>query len=324
MVTIQNVGAGCYDFPGASYSGDSNWLSAGNGIDGAVCVSSGADETTTTTVTATPSSISSSQTASLTVTVAGSTGAAQRPTGYIDFYDNGAYLFSNVLPPPSGGTSSSITVSGIYPSEFLTSGANQITAVYSGDCCYSPSLSAPATMTAASNVPDFTLAPQLPQVLVKTGGSGTVGLNLSSLNGFNGAVDLSCSASSPNVSCNLNPSSAALDGSATATLNINVAAAASQVDSNHSVRWLASTGAFLFGSFWLCGFSRKRRWLPNCAFVLFTALLLTSCGGGSSSVSAPPANGSPAVAPTTTYYIVSVIGTGNGIVHASQVIVAVQ
>ena len=325
MVTIQNLGAGCYNFPSASYSGDSNWLSAGNGIDGAICVSPGPDETTTTTVIATPSSISNSQTASLTVTVAGSSGAAQRPTGYIDFYDNGAYLFSNVLPPPSSGTSTSIKVSGIYSSEFLKDGANKITALYSGDCCYSPSLSAPAIITAASNGPNFTLAPQRPQVLVKTGSSGTVDLNLSSLNQFNAMVDLSCTTSSPNVSCGLSPSSLALNGSATTTLNITVAAASSQVPSHRSLKWLASTGAFLFGSFCLSAFSRKRRWIPNCTMVLCTALLLTSCGSGSSSISPPtPPNVPPALAPSTTYYTVSVTGKANGIVHASQVIVSVQ
>src|SRR5207245_9955089 len=93
---------------------------------------------------------------------------------------------------------------------------------------------------------------------------------------------------------------------------------------NGRLAWLTSTGAFVFASFCAGGLTRRRRWIVMCGLVLFAALLFTtSCGGGGQQT-IKPAPPPPATAPSTTYYTVLVTGTANGVVHNSQIIVAVQ
>jgi len=321
LVTFSNLTAQCYSFPSASYSGDSNWLPAGNGIDGSLCVSPGTNAPTTTTLTVTPGSISGSQTATFTATVSPPSSSATSPTGFVSFFDNGALLFNQLFPSSSSsGGSSTVQVSGIYPSEFLTNGANQITAVYSGDCCYSPSSSAPANIMAVSNSPDFTLTPQVPQILIKAGGSGNVGLNVSSLAGFNGIVDLTCIPSSTNLTCGLTPASLTVNGVASATIHINVLSATSQSSLARSTTHFHVAGFVTLACICLGG-SGRRKWTVICGFALMALLLfIASCGGGGQQTFQSP----PPTAPNTSYYTVLVSATGNGVIHNSQITVAVQ
>jgi Pro-kumamolisin, activation domain/Bacterial Ig-like domain (group 3)/Subtilase family len=328
VVTFPNLGAGCYNFPMAHYNGDSNWLPATNGIDGAICVSPGINAPTTTTLSTTPSSISGSQAATFNVAVSVSNvGTGTRPTGYISFFDNGALLFNSMLPPSSSGSSTSITVKGIPANQFVTNGTNQITAVYSGDCCYSPSTSAPAVIAVANNFPDFTLAPQIPQVLVKAGSSGTVTLGLSSIAGFNGIVNLGCGASSSNLMCSINPQSVLVNGVSNTIMTINVlpgAAPHSTSPTHHLSRLLGTTNMLFIGSFLLCGCFRKTR-VKGGVTLLAGLLLIASCGGGPQTNPPPPAPPPPPpTASNTAYYTVLVTGTANGVMHNSQIVVAVQ
>jgi pro-kumamolisin-like protein/Big-like domain-containing protein len=334
VVTFQNVAAGSYCFPGASYSGDANWLSAGNGIDGCFGVSPGTNTPTTTTLNISPSTITGNQTATFNVSVSAGSGATATPTGSILIYDNGVYLFQQGLPPSTNGNSTTIAISGIYPSQFVTNGANKIAALYSGSYSYQASTSAPASISVTNIGPDFTLAPQRPQVLIKAGSSGTVGLNLSSLSGFNGTVNLSCSPSSPNLTCSVSPSSLNVNGIANTVLNINALPGAALHTSSavralvshrrNGLKWINSVGIFVFASFCLSGFTRRRKAALLCSSALLASLLLiTSCGGGGQQTVQPPPP-PPPTAPNTTYYTVLVTGGANGLVHNSQVIVAVQ
>ncbi|MGA9208169.1 MAG: Ig-like domain repeat protein [Terriglobales bacterium] len=321
LVTFSNLSAQCYDFPAASYSGDSNWLPAGGGIDGALCVSPGTNAPTMTALTITPGSISGAQTATFTATVSSPSGSATSPTGFISFFDNGAFLFNQLLPSNSTGGSSSVQVTGIYPSDFLTNGANQITAVYTGDCCNSPSSSTPASIMVVSNSPDFTLTPQVPQILIKAGSSGNVTLNVSSLAGFNGIVDLTCIPSSKNLTCSLMPASLSVNGAASATININALSGASQSSSVRPSTHFNVAGFFMLACICLGGSSRQRKWMVICGFALMAVLLfIASCGGGGQQRVQPPVP----TAPNTSYYTVLVSATGDGVIHNSQIIVAVQ
>lgn len=327
LVTFTNLGAGCYDFPTAHYNGDSNWLPATNGIDGVICVSPGVSATTGTALNISPSSISGAQTATFGVTIsAGNSGTGTTPTGYVSFFDNGALLFNYVLPPGSSGSSTSLTIKGLSVTQFPTNGTNQIIAVYSGDCCYSPSTSIPATVSVTNNAPDFTLAPQLPEILVNAGSSGSVKLALSSIAGFNGTVDLSCASSSLNVTCSLNPQSVAVNGFNNTSLTINALAGAAPRRSRAArfSPFSFSESMFFVASFVFCGWLRRSKRVKGSAILPLLAgmLLIVSCGGsGSGSSSSPPP---PPTAPNIAYYTVVVNGTSNGIVHNSQIIVAVQ
>lgn len=339
-VTFPNLAAGFYS-PTFSYSGDANWQGSGLFLVGELnVISSGNSAPTTTTLSITPAVVSGIQTATFTGTVSGPPGATVAPTGSVTFYNNNSsepWFEFNPLVPASGGATSSFTSQFNYsPADFWSNGANQITAVYSGDSNYLPSTSSPASITVTQPAGDFTLNPQLPQVLIKAGGSGSVGLNLSSLAGFNGVVNLTCASASTNVTCGVAPPSLTVNGSASAMATINVVpgAAGSNVSrsnaglnvihSRSGLGWMNSAGVFVFASFCLGGFTRRRRWIAAGSLILFAALLcVTSCGGGGQTTTQPPPP-PPPTASNTRYYTVVVTGTADGMVHNSQIIVAVQ
>ena len=165
---------------------------------------------------------------------------------------------------------------------------------------------------------DFTLAPQIPQITLQSGNSGTVGLNLTSLSNFNGSVALTCMPSSSQITCGVNPSAATLNGSAAATLTVTASATASV---GSGTAWLGPGAAFLLGSLALSGFTDRRRRLAMLLGAgLFAALmLLPGCGSGGQNQQQqqlPPAN--------ATSYNVVVTGTANGIIHNAKVLVMVQ
>ena len=252
----------------------------------------------------------------------GSSGVA--PTGWVDYYNNGIFLTYDFLFPASTGATSSNSFA-LNSSWFWTSGANQITAIYSGDSNYLPSASSAVNLSVTQNGGDFTLAPQLPQITVKSGSSGSVGVNLTSLNNFNGVVTLTCAPSSSKISCSVDPSAPALNGSVTAMLTVNsspqAAGLPADLDSSSRLGWLGAEGGFLLVSVVLGGFTRRKRRLAMLfSLALFTALFAAAgCGGGSGKGRQPP----PPPANGVTYSVL-VTATANGIVHNAKVMVVVQ
>ena len=152
----------------------------------------------------------------------GTGGSTKAPTGTVYVYTGGYYIAQfNVVAPSSGQTSS---FSGTLNSQSIPQGANQITLQYSGDTIYKPAaftLSNPITNTLA----DFSLIPASSNVPVTAGGSGTTSINLASVNGFAGTVNLTCS-SAAGVTCSLpSPATLAAGSSTSATLTINAGTA---------------------------------------------------------------------------------------------------
>ncbi|MGC1783587.1 MAG: Ig-like domain-containing protein [Acidobacteriaceae bacterium] len=222
-VTFSNLVAGWY-VPTFTYSGDANWLAGGlyyvTQIEVAPISPMAAS---TTTLSISPTSISGTQAAQFTTTVAGATGPTIAPTGLVYFFNNGNFLTYDVLTPGSTGATSSATFS-ISAASFWNSGANQLTTIYLGDANYGSSTSNVVNVTAnQTQVGNFTLAPQLSQVTVQGGSSGSVGINLAPIYGFSGAVALSCAPSSSQFSCSVNPTTVTVSGQATAMLTINAA-----------------------------------------------------------------------------------------------------
>jgi subtilase family serine protease len=317
-VTFTNLAAGEYILT-ALYNGDANWLSQeflGSG-DYVYVAPLPTLTASTTTLNISPTTISGDQLTTFTITVTGSGGVA--PTGGVYCYSNGILIVDDGLIPSTTGATSSATFQ-IGQGWFWNNGANPMTAVYYGDSNYQPSSSNTVTVNVTQNsTADFTLAPQQPQITMPSGGSGAVGVNLASLNSFNGVVTLACTPSSSNITCSVNPASPTLNGTTTATVTVNSVAqlpATSQPSRGSLAGWLGAGSSLICSFVLLGGFDGKRRRDRLRALSLFAALAFAvSCGGGSSSTPPPP---------NAATYSVVVSGTANGIVHNVKVLVVVQ
>jgi hypothetical protein len=330
-VTFTNLAAGQY-MPSVTYNGDANWQTGG--LIDLIMINVYSIPpllATTTTLNITPASISSTELATFTTTVTGAGSLGTAPTGEVDYYDDGVFIIYDLLPTANPGTTDTLSFV-LDSSWFWTSGNNQITAIYDGDSNYQPSVSSVVNLGVTQTGGDFTLAPQLPQITVKSGSSGTVGLNLASLGNFNGVVTLTCTTSSSQISCGVSPSAPTVNGAATATLTItstvneasagNVSAQATGVpaqQANSPLGWFSTGGGFLLASVVLAGFgNRKRRLAMLLSLGIFAGLFtLAGCGSGQGGQPPPPP-------PNSSTCSVLVTATANGIIHSAKVTVIVQ
>ena len=325
VATFPNLAANEY-YVSLVYNGDSNWgVEALLDTRGIIVESLPSLAATTTTLSITPTSISGTQTATITGTITGAGNPGTSPTGELDFYDNDVFLTYCYWYPQNAVAGTTTTCSfEVNPTWFNENGANQLTAVYWGDGANGPSVSNVVNFTATQTVGDFTLAPQTPQITVQAGSTGTVGLNLQSLSGFNGAVALTCAPSSTQFSCSVNPASPTLNGAATATLTIDAmvqTAGLARPDRQGLPRWPMAAGMLCFGLLFAGGrASRKFRRSLLLTLCFFAAMAAISCGGGGSSSTTPPPPVNGTAAGT---YSVVVTGTANGIIHSVKITVVV-
>ncbi|MGB7281064.1 MAG: protease pro-enzyme activation domain-containing protein [Candidatus Acidiferrum sp.] len=326
-VTFTNLAAGNY-FSTYNYSGDANWQAGGLfDLSTINVVPAAALTASTTTLSITPATISGPGAATIMTVVSGAGNSGIAPTGEVDYYNNGVFLTYALMGPPSAGATNTVSFS-LDASSFWTNGPNQITAIYLGNTNYLPSTSNAANLTVTQNGGDFTIAPQIPQIAVNAGASGTVGLNLASLNNFDGVVNLTCATSSSQISCGVNPAAPTLNGAATATLTINASASASAqaVQRGKRLGWLGSGGGFALASVFLIGcVNRKRRLTLLLQLCLFGALfgglvVVAGCGNRGSQIVQQP----PPPPPNGVVYSVVVSATAsNGIVHNAKLTVIV-
>jgi hypothetical protein len=190
-------------------------------------------------------------------------------------------------------------------------------------------------ITITQNGGDFLMTPQLSQITVAAGSSGTVGLNLTSLNNFSGIVTLRCAPSSSNISCNVNPASVTVNGAATAAVTISATVQAAGLYLPLEVTqarvpvprgWLGLGAGLICALLLLGGLAddtRKRGCLLGLGLLAALALAI-SCGGGASMQTTSSPSPDPSASPVGTYSVV-VTGTGaNGIIHNAKVNVVVQ
>jgi hypothetical protein len=348
-VTFPNLAAGFY-YLTIYYSGDANWQAWGLvDLDPFSVNSPATPLATTTTLAVTPSSISGTQTATFSGTVTGAAGSKVAPTGTVTFFDNGVTTGSFAyypLVPAQSGTSATFSVTGFPPASFWNNGANQITAVYSGDTNYLPSTSIVVTLNVTQSGGDFMLTPQLPQVTLQAGSSGTVGVNLTSLYNFSAVVNLTCAPSSNNLTCSVNPPSLTVNGAATAMVTINASVQAAGLHLPRGVTQallpvcgflgkviqaraplpLLGAGCLLICVLVLGGLANnERKWRRLLALGLFAALwLAVSCGGGGSTQPPASRSSSSSSSPLATYSVLVNGTAANGIIHNAKIIVVVQ
>lgn len=136
--------------------------------------------------------------------------AGVHPTGTVTFVSGNTTLGT---APLTGGAAT-------LPVSFAAVGAYSILANYSGDNANLPSTS--NTLSITITIPDFTLTADRIAQLVNRGQPVTTTVTVAPLNGYNGAVNLACTALPAETTCAFTPSSLApATGPATATLTIN-------------------------------------------------------------------------------------------------------
>jgi subtilase family serine protease len=319
-VTFPNVAAGFYNLS-FTYSGDTNW-SAESLVDSTEInvVAPAALTASTTTLSLTPASVSGTQLAQVSTTITGSGNSGIAPTGVVNYYNNGLFLTQDILTPTGAQTATAMFQLGT--GSFFNNGANQITAFYQGDKNYLPSISNVASISVAQVVGNFTLTPQLSQITVQPGQSTSVGIGLTSVSNFNGVVSLSCTTSSPQITC-VGPASTMLNGAATPMLMVTAlseaVASPNQPDEPLDSKPGTGVGIVLASLLLISLAVRKRRPTLLRALGLFAAILLIAgCGGGSGN-SQPP----PPPPPAAATYTVVVSATANNIVHNAKITVFV-
>jgi subtilase family serine protease len=229
-----------------TYNGDSNYNTATTSPAIPITIENLNGEGNATTLAATLSGTTISPIASITITgtVTGQTGDGA-PTGAIYVYSSGSTATAVSVTPGTTGVVSTFTAT--LNSETLFQGSNQITLQYLPDANspnYLPSAMV-LTNAIANPLSDFQLVPATTVVPVTPGSSNTVAVELSSTNGFSGAVSLTCSATS-GVTCSI-PGSSTLTagGQVSATLTISAASATTSGTYNVLVTGKNASGTFV-------------------------------------------------------------------------------
>ena len=139
------------------------------------------------------------------------TGSSTLPpaTGTITLFDSGA-----PITPPFAFTNGSATI--LISS--LAPGTHLISASYSGDINYSPSMSVPVSVVV--NVSDFTLSAPNTSITLQTEHHGTFPVVVTSIGGFSEQIALTCSNLPPHATC-VSPNET-LNANATLTFNLYI------------------------------------------------------------------------------------------------------
>lgn len=214
-----------------NYSGDSNYNSTSNSYTIPVVNTSGSGQNSTITATISGTTTTPNAALNVTGTVTGTSAGAKAPTGTVDVYASGYYIAAFTLNAPTTGITSSF--SGQLNSSSIPQGANQITLQYEGDTIYNPSAYTLNSGSPISNpLSDFTMVPNLANVPVTAGNSGTANIYLTSVNGFTGTVGLSCTATG--VTCSI-PASSTLTNGGNASVTVTLTAPSSAANGTHNV-----------------------------------------------------------------------------------------
>jgi len=229
---------------------------------------------TATTLTASPAETTVGQPVILTATV--SPVPAGSPSGTVNFY-NGTALLAAVSVNASGVSTFSTSA--------LPTGANNITAIYSGNAGFATSTSTNVVVTVVSTASFTVSAPQTP-FTVSSGGSANITVTVSPVGGpFNKAVTLATSSLPAGLTASwstarVTPGSKAV----TTVLTIQAPAQRSEVPQNRRPGMPLTATGMAFGMCLVAGGKRKRfaqvlQALVVCA-VLASGMVLTGCAGG--------------------------------------------
>jgi hypothetical protein len=309
-----------------NYPGDNNYSSASVVPTSLTVTAPTTLLPTITTVTASTSTASPAARINLSITVTGKTGSAA-PSGTVDIRSAGVDLTPGGIGLTAAASGDTSTATYFFDNSIATlpQGNNPVVITYSGDTAYAPSQ---FDLSLSNPLTDFSMLAQNPNVTVASGSTGTATLSLGSINGFNAAVALACTAPT-GMSCTLNPTSVTVNGNTTATLTINATAPAS---SARRMEWLAAGGGAALAGVFLLGLpARRRRWRSMLTLVCLAILAVgIGCGGGGGNSSTtppttptPPPTSGATPTPAGTYTIVITGTQGTSLAHAIAVTVIV-
>lgn len=259
------------------------------------------------------------QSETLTATVSTTSGGLA-PSGSVTFFADGKQVGSPA--PLSGGDGSGNLQSGAFTAATAIAslsatlgGAQTVTATYSGDGNYSAAT--PAN-------PNFSLIPAGITITVPSPGkSGTVTINVRSLQGFSGTVSFgpgSCAGLPIKSSCSFNPASVTAHGSTTLTIT-TTAPTSAMLNSGHSsfLAWSMSS-AGLIGMLLLGTPARRRRWSVLLSVLVIAFLAIApGCGGGGGSGGGGGTPGTP-----TGTYTITVTGASGALVNSIKLTLNIQ
>jgi hypothetical protein len=224
------------------------------------------------------------------------------PTGTLLFTATGSNPANVAVSPPvplgASGTAG-------WANTFSVADTYTVTAQYSGDTNYLASQSGPLQLSVAG-LPDFTIeAPRA--ITVAKGKSVAFPLTLTQINGFQGAVKLSCSGLGWGMSCSFRTlTSPRRSRSDKSTRAINTV-----VTISTSGRIAAAFTGVLFFAF----LSRRRRMLSMwmMGIVAALSLLLAGCNSSAFSLETPVGE-----------YPVTISGSSGHLTHTSVILIKVQ
>jgi hypothetical protein len=222
-----------------------------------------------------------SVTASIVSALVSSSAAA--PTGTIQFYDSvaGAASVPIGTPQPLNTGNGNSILATLAP--VLASGANTITAIYSGDANWTAATSAPVVIQVTT--PNFTATATPNPLSVTAGQAAAVSIGTQSILGFSNAISLSCGTLPSGMSCN----SATLQPGASGTITLTTTAPGTSTStaSIQSKLLLGASGTLSLAGLLLLVSPRHRRRLYRLTAVLAFAVgviatgSLMGCGGSS-------------------------------------------
>jgi Bacterial Ig-like domain (group 3)/FG-GAP repeat len=266
----------------AAYRGNSTFAASASAAT-TVTVTAATLNATATTLTASASSIGAGGSVTFSATVTPGSGT-WTPTGTVTFMNGTTALGTGTL---SGGAAS-------YSTSSLATGANPITAVYSGDSNFSSSTSTAVVVTVTAVTPSFTIADSPASGTVTAGQSAQTTITVTPTGGFSQQVNFACTGLPTGATCSFSPENVTPSGSAaktTLTIATTAQSAAlarpddSRLHLRHRIR--AALVVLAGGFFW---FFRGRRRLSywtgpqlGLMFLLTAAAAILGCGGSSSS-----------------------------------------
>jgi hypothetical protein len=190
---------------------------------------------------------------------------------------------------------------------------------------YGASLSATATGNAMP--PDFGLSASLSTATVAPGRSAAYDFSLTSINGFVGTVDLTCSGAPQAATCSIEPTSVTVTSDQSSDFTVTVETTASTTSfltpatpMKHVFAKVVWTfAAALFFCFAWVPLHRVRN--ITTVLTLFVVFQMCSCGGGGSTGGG--AGGGSSGTPEGTYSLV-IKGTASGITHTETISLTVN
>lgn len=279
----------------AAYSGNS-YAAPSRSAELTLPVAAQAGAATSTAISASAAQVSFGSSITLTARVAAQSGSTV-PDGSVTFY-NGSVALANV--PLQGGVACLTLVPSI--------GSDSITAVYSGSTAFNSSTSSLLTLTVGPIITgDFAITGPAAATVVP-GSNASVTLSLTPLDGFAGAIVLSCQGLPSGYACTL-PTVVTPQGCTPVTLTIAPTSAVTR----------AGVPLIFLVLVWMAAALRRRKVLLGSV----VAVLLACVPGCGKQAMISTTTGS-STQPASATYVVSVSATSGSITHLLQMNVTIE